>query len=189
MIHKRRFVLLNPRILLAIIAVGMAGVVGIIAISGPQLINDVTEGGLGIANSAPTVLPIEPNLDKIEILSVTEEQATVKVGFKITNPNYKSVILQVVKYQLFVDGQRVATEEIGERPEGMVTSSNYFTILRDSPLVLEDTITIKNSGNNPEFWESLSDGSVNWTVRGELFFNLSSMTSGQENIIPFEFTT
>jgi len=175
--------------LLAVIAVGMAGVVGIIALSGSQIINDVTEGGFGIApSSAPTVLPLEPHLDKIEVLSITEEQAIIKVTFKITNPNYKSVILQVVKYQLYSDGQRVTTEEIGERPEGMVTSSNYFTVLRDTPLTLDDTITITNTGNDPQFWSALSSGSVNWTVKGELYFNLSSMTSGQENIIPFEFT-
>lgn len=188
MIHKTPADSMNSRILLAIIAAGMAGVVGIIALSGPQIINDVTEGGLGSTSSSPiTVLPLEPKLDKIEVLSVTEEQATIKVSFVIANPNFKSALLQVVKYQLYADDKRITTEEIGERPEGMVTSSNYFTILRDYPQLLEDTITIKNTGNDPELWSALASGSVSWRVTGELYFNLSSMTAGHENIVPFEF--
>ncbi|CAE6489974.1 MAG: hypothetical protein QXE84_00855 [Candidatus Nitrosotenuis sp.] len=180
---------MNPRITLAIIAAGMAGIIGIIAFSGSQLINDVTEEGLGTIPSSPiTVIPLEPQLEKIQVLSVNEEEATIKITFKITNPNYKSALLHVVKYHLYADDKRIATEEIGDRAEGMVTGSNYFTILRDSPQILDDTIILKNMGGDPQFWSSLSAGNVKWRVDGELYFNLSSMTSGHENIVPFEFT-
>jgi hypothetical protein len=69
----------------------------------------------------------------------------------------------------------------------MVDSSNYFTILSNNPQIIGDTITIKNTGNTPELWAALSEGNVKWHIKGEAYFNLSSMTSGQENIIPFEF--
>jgi LEA14-like dessication related protein len=167
----------------------IAAIVGMVALLGPKLINDVSEGGLGIASPTPIeVLPLEAELDRLDIVSVTDEQAVIKIGFKITNPNYKSAILQVIKYELYHDGKRVTIEEIGERPEGMVTSSNYFTILRGSQ-VIDDTITLENTGNDPEFWSALASNQVDWTVKGEMYFNLSSMTSGHENIIPFEFTT
>jgi LEA14-like dessication related protein len=180
---------MNPRILLGIIAAGLAAIIGFVALSGSQIINDVTQEGLGKISPSPIqVTPIQVELESLSVLSVTEEEATMKIDFKITNPNFKSVILQVIKYELYHDGQRIIIGQIGERPEGAVDSSNYFTILSNNPQTIGDTITIKNSGNAPEFWSALSNNNIPWTVKGEVVFNLSSMTSGQENIIPFEFT-
>ena len=168
----------------------LAAIVGIIAISGPKLINDVTEGGLGTISSSPIkVIPIDVSFDKISIKSVSEEEAVLQIDFKILNPNYKSVILQVIKYELYQDGKRIAIEQIGDRPEGMVDSSNYFTILSNNPQVIGDTFTIQNTGNTPELWSALSNGSAKFHVKGEAYFNLSSMTSGQENTASFEFDT
>lgn len=181
---------MNSKILLGIIAAALAGIIGFIAFSGSQIINDMSEGGFGQTSSSPIqVLPLEIELEKISILSVSEQEATLQVDFKVTNPNFKSAILQVIKYELYEGGKRITIEQIGERAEGMVDSSNYFTILSKNPQIIGDTFTIKNTGNDEEFWEALANNNVKWTVKGEAFFNLSSMTSGQENIIPFEFET
>ena len=53
--------------------------------------------------------------------------------------------------------------------------------------------TIMNTGNTPELWEALTDWKnsgteLNWRVSGEVFFNLSSITAGQENIQEFDFS-
>jgi LEA14-like dessication related protein len=179
---------LNSKILLIPIIAALAGIIGFIALSGSQLINDVSEGGLGKpTTSTIKVLPLEIQLEKLSILSVSEEEATLRIDFKVTNPNYKSVILQIIKYELYEDGKRITIEQIGERPEGMIESSNYFTILSNNPQIIGDTITIKNTGNMPEFWSALSNNNIKWLIKGEAYFNLSSMTSGQENIVSFEF--
>lgn len=181
---------MNSKILLALIAAGLAGVIGFVALSGSQVINDITPGGLGKMSPSPIqVIPIQVELDSLSVISVTEEEATMEIDFKITNPNFKSVILQIIKYELYYEDQRVIIGQIGERPEGAVDSSNYFTILSNNPQVIGDTIKIRNTGNSPEFWSALSNNDIQWTIKGEVSFNLSSMTSGQENIIPFEFTT
>jgi LEA14-like dessication related protein len=172
-----------------IIAAGLAGVIGFIGLSGSQLINDVSEQGPGLFSPSPIkVIPIEVDLEQLSVLSVNEEEARVHIDFKITNPNFKSVILQIIKYELYEDGKRILIGQIGERPEGAVDSSNYFTILSKTPQTIGETITIKNSGDAPEFWSALTNNNAKWTVKGEVYFNLSSMTSGQENIITFEFT-
>jgi LEA14-like dessication related protein len=186
--QKYKNQLLNSKILLIAIVAALAGIIGFIALSGSQLINDVSEGGLGKpTTSTIKVLPLEIQLEKLSILSVSEEEATLRIDFKVTNPNYKSVILQIIKYELYEDGKRLTIEQIGERPEGMVDSSNYFTILSNNPQIIGDTFTIKNTGNTPEFWSALSNNNIKWLIKGEAYFNLSSMTSGQENIVSFEF--
>jgi LEA14-like dessication related protein len=172
------------------IAIALAGIIGFVALSGSQFINDVTKDGLGKTSPSPIqVLPLEIQLEKLEILSVSEEEATLQIDFKVTNPNFKSVILQTIKYELYEGGKRVTIQQIGEQAEGMVASSNYFTILSNNPQIIGETFTIQNTGDAPEFWSALSNNNVQWTIKGEASFNLSSMTSGQENIIPFEFET
>ncbi len=68
----------------------------------------------------------------------------------------------------------------------MVEGSNYYTILADTSIVLKDKIELKNSGNVPELWSALERGDPKWRITGEAFFNLSSMTAGQENEVVFE---
>ncbi len=179
---------MNSKILLGIIAAGLAGVIGFVGLSGSQFINDVSEGSIGNLSPSPiTVMPIEIKLANLSVLSVTDEEARLEIDFEVTNPNYKSIILQVIKYELYHGDTRIMIGQIGERAEGAVDSSNYFTILSKNPQIIGDKITIKNTGNSPEFWSALVAGDIKWTVKGEVYYNLSSMTSGQENITPFEF--
>ena len=164
-------------------------IIGIIGFTGSALIDDVTGGGIISPASSPReVLPLEIELDDITILEVTDTVATLEIKFKVTNPNPKSVILQMIKYELYENNVRIKVSEIGERATGLVSGSNYFTILSDQPTMLRDTITIKNTGNTPELWAALTNNNANWEVKGEAFFNLSSMTSGGENELFFEFT-
>ena len=179
---------MNPKIFVGAAVGVFAVVIAVVAFSGQNFINDVSDDGLFFSGETNRqVIPITIELDDISIIEVNERAATIEVSFKITNPNYKSVILQLLKYQLFENGTRIHIGEIGERPEGMVTSSNYFTLLSDTSLILSDKATIKNSGNSPELWEALSNNSAKWKILGEANFNLSSMTSGGENEITFEF--
>jgi len=90
-------------------------------------------------------LPIEIELEDLSIIEVTDTDATLEIVFKVSNPNDKSVILQLVKYDIYESGIKLKTGQIGERAEGMVTGSNYFTILNEQPTILRDKITLKNS--------------------------------------------
>lgn len=54
--------------------------------------------------------------------------------------------------------------------------------------MVSDEIVLRNSGNSPELWSDLKEDTANWKITGEAFFNLSSMTTGGENEITFEFT-
>lgn len=179
---------MNPKIFVGAAVAALAIVVGIIGFSGQSIINDISNKGLIESSKTPTeVLPLEVQLDNISILDVDERTATIELKFKISNPNQKSVILQFVKYQLYENGVRIKTGEIGERIQGMVGGSNYFTILSESSTVISDKATIQNTGNTPELWNALTNNNPKWKIEGEAFFNLSSMTSGAENEVKFEF--
>jgi|TARA_A100001037_G_scaffold29131_1_gene23158 hypothetical protein len=181
---------LNPRIPVIGVVGAFAVVILIIAYSGTSVIDD-TSGEARLGSSSGTVIePLVIDLDEIIIKDVDERTAYVEIAFKVTNPNYKSVILEMIRYNVYEDGMKIGTKSIGDRaaPGGLVSASNYFTILSDRPSIIKDDFTIKNDGNIPELWKALEDGNPQWRVSGEAYYNLSSMTAGGENEITFEFT-
>ena len=163
----------------------------VVAYSGTSIINDTSEGGFlaSPSESTPAILPLIIDLENIEILDIDEKVAHIEISFKVTNPNYKSVLLEMIRYNVFEDGTKIGTKSIGDRgaPGGLVAASNYFTILNDRPSIIKDEFTIMNDGNIPEIWSALESNSPNWRITGDAFYNLSSMTSGGENEIKFDF--
>ena len=181
---------MNPRIPVIGVVGAFAVVILIIAYSGTSVIDD-TSGEARLGSSSGTVIePLVIDLDEIIIKDVDERTAYVEIAFKVTNPNYKSVILEMIRYNVYEDGMKIGTKSIGDRaaPGGLVSASNYFTILSDRPSIIKDDFTIKNDGNIPELWKALENDTPQWRVSGEAYYNLSSMTAGGENIVDFEFT-
>ena len=181
---------MNPRIPVIGVVGAFAVVILIVAYSGTSVIDD-TSGEARLGSSSGTVIePLVIDLDEIIIKDVDERTAYVEIAFKVTNPNYKSVILEMIRYNVYEDGMKIGTKSIGDRaaPGGLVSASNYFTILSDRPSIIKDDFTIKNDGNIPELWKALENDTPQWRVSGEAYYTLSSMTAGGENEITFEFT-
>ena len=181
---------MNPKIPVIGVIGGLVVVILAIAYSGTSIIDDTTgEGFIGSSGGMPSIEPLVIDLEDIVIKEVDERNAFIEISFKVVNPNYKSVILEMIRYNVYEDGMKIGTKSIGDRaaPGGLVGASNYFTILNYRPSIIKDEFTIVNDGNIPEIWAALESDSANWRITGDAFYNLSSMTSGGENEIQFDF--
>ena len=182
---------MNPRIPVIGVVGAFAVVILVIAYSGTSIIDDTSsEVRIGSSGGMPEIEPVNHQSTILTIKDVDERTAYIEIAFKVTNPNYKGVILEMIRYNVYEDGMKIGTKSIGDRaaPGGIVAASNYFTILSDRPSIIKDEFTIKNNGNIPELWSALENGDPQWRVTGEAYYNLSSMTAGQENELLFEFT-
>ena len=177
---------MNPRIIVGATAGILAVILVVFTLTGTSVVSD-TEGGF-FSPSTQEVLPLEIELFDFSVLEITEKQATLEIKFKVSNPNFKSVMLQHIKYSVYHNDARIAAGEVGTAPEGFLASPNYFIILNERPSLIGEKFTITNTGNTPELWEALAKNELNWRVSGEAFFNLSSITAGQENILEFDFS-
>ncbi len=152
------------------------------------------QGEIPVENRNITqVAPLQIELEEILIKEISARTATIKIAFKVINPNPRAVIVQTLDYRLYETGysesEQISGGEIGSRPTGMVEfGSNYYVLLGNNSILLKDTINLRNSGNTPELWAVLQDNTATWKVTGDVFYNLSSLTSGQENELHFEFT-
>ena len=189
---------MNPKVFVFAAVLGIIGILGAIVLVGP----DMQAPGQGNNNSvenAPTIELLEVELADLSVTKINERSATIEIAFEIFNPNPRAVIVQTMDYNLFETGfssyEQLAGGTIGSRPEGMVEfGSNYYTLLGENSIVLKKKMVIKNTASSSELWDSLQSeyengesGSAKWWVYGTVYFNLSSMTSGQENTVPFEF--
>ena len=189
---------MNPKIFVGIACAALVVVLGGILLVGPTMIV-ASQNNNSQPSNVLQVKPLEVELGEITVESISERTATIKVAFKIINPNPRAVIVQTMDYQLYEstysDYEQIAGGEIGSRPEGMVEfGSNYYTLLGENSIVLKKKITLANTATSGELWDALESeydngesGSASWWVTGTVYFNLSSMTSGQENTVPFEF--
>ena len=179
---------MNPKIVVGGVAGVLVAIIVVFTLTGTSVISDVEGGFFSPSSQGQQVLPLAVELFDISILEVTEKQATLEIKFKVSNPNFKSVMLQHIKYLVYHNDDRIVIGEIGTAPEGFLASPNYFIILNERPSLIGEKFTIMNTGNTPELWEALAKNELNWRVSGEAFFNLSSITAGQENILKFDFS-
>ena len=182
---------MNPKIFVGIAVATLAVILGGILLVGPT-ITIPSQDNPG-TQSNPEAKAIQIELDDLSVERVSERTATINIAFKISNPNPRAVIVQTMDYQLFEtnysDSEQITGGEIGSRPTGMVEfGSNYYTLLGENSIILKETIELKGNNNTPELWKVLKDDNPSWRVSGTVFYNLSSMTSGQENTLNFEFT-
>ena len=182
---------MNPKIFVGIAVVVLVMILGGILLVGPTIVIPSQEDSSQI-EGVPEVKPLYIELENISVEKISERTAEIDISFKLSNPNPRAVIVQMMDYQLFEtnysDSEQISGGGIGSRPEGMVEfGSNYYTLLGENSIILRDTITLRGSENTPELWTILKNNDPSWRVSGDVFYNLSSMTSGQENVLHFEF--
>ena len=184
---------MNRKIFLGVAVLGLITLLGGILWVGPTMVV-VPQGEIPVENQNITqVESLQIELEEISVTEISERIATIKIAFRISNPNPASVIVQTLDYRLYEtsysESEQLAGGEIGSRPTGMVEfGSNYYVLLGNNSILLKDTITLRNTGNTPELWAVLQDNTATWKVSGDVFYNLSSLISGQENELHFEFT-
>lgn len=190
---KKYVPLVNTKIIVFVAVIALAAALVVILTSGTSIVSTSEQNiPKDTTQVEQKIQPITVELNDISIIEVTERNARIEISFKLSNPNPKSVIVQVMDYQLYETGysneEQLSGGEIGSRPEGMIEfGSNYYTLLSENTMILKDNIVLKNTGNTQELWSALENNNAKWRVTGNIFFNLSSMTSGQENELHFEF--
>ena len=175
-------------------AVGVLAVI-ILAVSllpGSDFLKSIIPKDVKLPGSLSTlsseIKPLVVQLNDISVLSVSEKQAILELKFDVLNPNNKPILLEMISFDILENDIKVGYGEIGERLAGQYASSNYYTVLSGSSITVHNKITIKNTGNNPEFWLTLQQGTPEWRIKGEAFYSTTSAFSGLANSTTFDFS-
>lgn len=175
---------MNARILVAAAVVGLVATVAAVGLYGQQA---APQGSPAAPAEPRPGAGLEITLESISPRAPTARALDVGISFGAANPAPTTALLQYLSYSVMADGRRVHAGIIGERPEGFVASSNFVTLIGGGSTTLSDSFSVRNTGADPEFWEALSSGDVEWTVRAEVSHSQSSMVAGGERLEVFEF--
>jgi len=181
---------LNRKIFVFIAVLALVGTLGGIIVVGPTIVVGGFETDTTNQN-VKTLPPVTIELIDISVLKISERSATIQVEFEIFNPNPRAIIVQTMDYQLFEttfsNYEQLDGGTIGSRPQGMLEfGSNYYTLLGNNSIVLKDKIVVPNTLSDG-LWNALKTDTASWRISGTVYYNLSSMTSGQENTLDYEF--
>ena len=109
------------------------------------------------AAPATNVAPIDIKIKNVVVNKTNEEKsANIQVAFNVHNPNTNTMILDGIRYNVYVDNALITSGNIGtEAPEDVIRSQQGFPIIGSSIVTLKDSQTIQKNNINTAIWDKM----------------------------------
>jgi hypothetical protein len=139
-------------VIIAVIAI----VIYLVAFSGNFQSGDFSKIGLGNMNITKASIfnqeamkdakPPELSIKDIRTGIADDGKGNFSIIFNVFNPNKGTVILESISYNVYSNSTRIASGDIGNRPEGFVDSQDsIFPVIGNGTLILKDKKIIQSS--------------------------------------------
>ena len=112
------------------------------------------------AAPATNVAPIDIKIKNVVVNKTNEEKsANIQVAFNVHNPNTNTMILDGIRYNVYVDNALITSGNIGtEAPEDVMRSQQGFPVIGSSIVTLKDSQTVQRNNINAAIWDKLMGG-------------------------------
>jgi len=124
---------------------------------------------IAAAASAVTVAPIDIKVKNVVANKTNDEKtANVQVAFDVHNPNANTMILDGIRYNVYVNNALMTSGNIGtEAPEDVIRSQNGFPIIGNSTVTLKDTHAVQRNNMNAAGWDKMVvDAKASYVIKG-----------------------
>ena len=139
-------------VIIAVIAI----VIYLIAFSGNFQSGDFSKIGLANMNITKSSIfnqeaikeakPPELSIKDLRTGIAGDGKGNFSIIFNVFNPNKGTVILESISYNVYSNSTRIASGDIGNRPEGFVDSQDsIFPVIGNGTLILKDKKIIQSS--------------------------------------------
>ena len=133
------------------------------------------------------VKPLEMYYNGSSILSATNRVATIETKFNLTNPNDNTLIIEMLSYDIYVNGVSIGHGQYGEKYEGASDSSTYLPLTQHNSEIITNQAQLLNDGNNPQIWSALQSGTAQIRINGTTYYSTHSPFAGQTYSTDFDF--
>jgi hypothetical protein len=121
------------------------------------------------------------------------KSATVQVAFDVHNPNTTTMILDGIRYNVYVDNALITSGNIGtEAPEDVIRSQQGFPIIGSSIVTLKDLQTVQRNNINAAVWDKMiagagaaHDARVGYIINGTYSFRQTANLQASGGIHEF----
>jgi hypothetical protein len=128
--------------------------------------------------------PPQLSIKNITTGIVDNSTGNLSIIFNVFNPNKSTVIFESISYNVYSNSTRIASGDIGQRPEGFVDSQDsIFPVIGNGTLILKDKkiiqpnkdLNLSKLANNNDTSEFLVNGSYFFKQTGSF-----QSTGGEE---------
>jgi LEA14-like dessication related protein len=171
------------------VIVAILGVVTVLPSSG--LLKNMISHNVNTPSALTSVLTEVKSLDMqyngSSVLSVTNRDATIETKFNMTNPNDNTLIIEMLSYDIYVNGVTIGHGQYGQKYEGASDSSTYLPLTQHNSEIITNKAQLINDGNNPQVWSALQNGTGKIRIAGTTYYSTHSPFAGQSYSKYFDF--
>jgi hypothetical protein len=118
---------------------------------------------------------LEISLKNVSITNIDNNNIKVNPIFNVYNPNQGTLILENIHYNVNLQNTRIASGDIGQRPEGFVDSSaGIYPIIGNGTVTLKDEKTIQKDNRIESVWNKITDETSSFQVNGSFAYRQTS---------------
>jgi hypothetical protein len=132
---------------------------------------------------------LEISLKNVSITNIDNNNIKVNPIFNVYNPNQGTLILENIHYNVNLQNTRIASGDIGQRPEGFVDSSaGIYPIIGNGTVTLKDEKTIQKDNRIENVWNKITDETSSFQVNGSFAYRQTSSFQAFGGEIDFDLT-
>jgi hypothetical protein len=173
---------MGKKILASIVIIAVVAIIISLTIfSGNQLSTDFSKIGLANMNITKVSIfnqdalkdskPLELSIKEIKTGNVDNGTGNISIKFNVFNPNKGTVILESISYNVYSNSTRIASGDIGRRPEGLVDSQDsIFPVIGNGTLLLKDNKIIQTNKDLNMSQIANNINNSNFVVNGSYFY-------------------
>jgi flagellar basal body-associated protein FliL len=112
------------------------------------------------ASPAANVAPMDIKIKNVVVNKTNDDKsANVQVSFNVRNPNTNTMILDGIRYNVYVNNALITSGNIGtEAPEDVIRSESGFPIIGNSVMTLKDSQPVQKNSINAASWDKMAAG-------------------------------
>ncbi len=124
--------------------------------------SSITTAAAAAAAPAANVTPIDIKIKNVVVNKTNDDKnANVQVAFDVHNPNTNTMILDGIRYNVYVNNALITSGNIGtEAPEDVIRSESGFPIIGNSVVIVKDTQTVQKNNINAASWDKMMMGAA-----------------------------
>jgi hypothetical protein len=132
---------------------------------------------------------LEISLKNVSITNINNNNIKINPIFNVYNPNQGTLILENIHYNVNLENTRIASGDIGQRPEGFVDSSaGIYPIIGNGTVTLKDEKTIQKDNRIENVWNKITDETSSFQVNGSFAYRQTSSFQAFGGEIDFDLT-
>lgn len=130
---------------------------------------------------------LEILLKNVSITNIDNNNIKVNTIFDVYNPNQGTLILENIHYNVNLENTRIASGDIGQRPEGFIDSSaGIYPIIGNGTVTLKDEKIIQKDNRIEKVWNKITDETSSFQVNGNFAYRQTSSFQALAGEIEFD---